>query len=820
MGDKREEVDPHGWKSSFTQTTEEVARAVVAAAAAVRPRPSIVFTSNNNNSNRAFERLQRHIARVWRQGFSGESSKKAFFNPEHLTSQKRQWAQLQLQMLERKRWVEPSCLFEHMVVVGLHPETDTQALEAALLKRRSWEKELEGPERLRDTMRQQFRGLSPPIPEAEILYSFPPGKKLPMRQKDLIAFCYPGGVEAYSVERTPSMSELNEIVYGQDHVMRDDLSYVFLLKVADNATLYGVCVYVPQLVKQTPGLMTLGSNLRSRSSPAPLSRFSLTTYRCYCLLTKLPFFDLHFEVLNSIITQERLERITECVNEMTVSPYESGGSELSDGVNAIPPSCTEQYGLSIDLSPIESNEMHQTLNPFKEANIDHPAAFANGDFIASNNKVNDSCANEHFGRAAAVVEDPVALHNLADQETAASMSSSYDNGGLSKSSEVKEVCFNHQMTGDEERVSSMSTEERLHRVDSLESVNSTVYSFRQSITSDDDEAEEESLSGQDCNSLSRSELVWTEDDHCLLRILCEYYKLHVPARGSSFVFQPLEHLPPLNFKRLPNETSTLLGGRSIDPSNCQTSLEIVEAQSALAAAEEAAALSIWSVATLCRVLSLENVLSLFSCALLEKQIVIVCPNLGVLSAVVLSTIPLIRPFQWQSLMLPILPNQMLDFLDAPVPYVVGVLQKTSALRSKSSSVVVVNVQRDKVSMPSTPFLPHRRELYTALDPYHRQLAAEVDYAKRHPVHMHNDAQFQAADSFLSVLRSYLESICKNLRSHTITNVQSNNDKVSLLLKDSFVEDFESKDQAFMKLFVDTQLFSVHTDAVLSYIESS
>lgn len=40
-------------------------------------------------------------------------------------------------------------------------------------------------------------------------------------------------------------------------------------------------------------------------------------------------------------------------------------------------------------------------------------------------------------------------------------------------------------------------------------------------------------------------------------------------------------------------------------------------------------------------------------------------------------------------------------------------------------------------------------------------------------------QIGAAKGFLSVLRSYLDSLCYNIRSHTITNVQSNDDKVCI-----------------------------------------
>lgn len=61
-------------------------------------------------------------------------------------------------------------------------------------------------------------------------------------------------------------------------------------------------------------------------------------------------------------------------------------------------------------------------------------------------------------------------------------------------------------------------------------------------------------------------------------------------------------------------------------------------------------------------------------ALLERQMVVFCPNIGVLSTVVLALVPLLRPYSWQSLLLPVLPTleKMLDLLEAPVPFILGV----------------------------------------------------------------------------------------------------------------------------------------------------
>lgn len=84
----------------------------------------------------------------------------------------------------------------------------------------------------------------------------------------------------------------------------------------------------------------------------------------------------------------------------------------------------------------------------------------------------------------------------------------------------------------------------------------------------------------------------------------------------------------------------------------------------------------------CRSLSLDNIITLLNAAVLEKQMVVFCPHIGTLAAVVLALVPLLRPFAWQSLMLPVTPDSMLGFLEAPVPFVLGVQYKTAAVASR------------------------------------------------------------------------------------------------------------------------------------------
>lgn len=98
--ERDEESGSPSWSSSFfTQTTEDVARAVAAAAAAVRsPRPSVVYSSKDESGGH-LQKLQHQVSRLLKGLSSPPEVKSGSYNPEILTSQKRQWANFQLQML-------------------------------------------------------------------------------------------------------------------------------------------------------------------------------------------------------------------------------------------------------------------------------------------------------------------------------------------------------------------------------------------------------------------------------------------------------------------------------------------------------------------------------------------------------------------------------------------------------------------------------------------------------------------------------------------------------------------------------------------------
>lgn len=97
--EKIEESGSPGWGASLYQTTEDVAKAVAAAAAAVRsPRPSVVYSAKDDTGS-PMKKLQNQVSKLIKGLSSPPEAKSRLYNPEILTSQKRQWANFQLQSL-------------------------------------------------------------------------------------------------------------------------------------------------------------------------------------------------------------------------------------------------------------------------------------------------------------------------------------------------------------------------------------------------------------------------------------------------------------------------------------------------------------------------------------------------------------------------------------------------------------------------------------------------------------------------------------------------------------------------------------------------
>ncbi|XP_068117170.1 DENN domain-containing protein 5A isoform X2 [Hyperolius riggenbachi] len=114
-------------------------------------------------------------------------------------------------------------------------------------------------------------------------------------------------------------------------------------------------------------------------------------------------------------------------------------------------------------------------------------------------------------------------------------------------------------------------------------------------------------------------------------------------------------------------------------------------------------------------LGVENVIQLFTCALLEFQILLYSQHYQRLMTVAETITGLMFPFQWQHVYVPILPASLLHFLDAPVPYLMGLHSNGLDDRSKlelpqEANLCFVDIDNHFIELPEDlPQFPNKLE---------------------------------------------------------------------------------------------------------------
>ncbi|KAM8981927.1 DENN domain-containing protein 5B isoform 2-T2 [Sarcophilus harrisii] len=112
-------------------------------------------------------------------------------------------------------------------------------------------------------------------------------------------------------------------------------------------------------------------------------------------------------------------------------------------------------------------------------------------------------------------------------------------------------------------------------------------------------------------------------------------------------------------------------------------------------------------------LGLENLVQVFTCVLLEMQILLYSQDYQRLMMVAEGITTLLFPFQWQHVYVPILPASLLHFLDAPVPYLMGLQSKEGTDRSKlelpqEANLCFVDIDNHFIELPEEfPQFPNK-----------------------------------------------------------------------------------------------------------------
>lgn len=123
-------------------------------------------------------------------------------------------------------------------------------------------------------------------------------------------------------------------------------------------------------------------------------------------------------------------------------------------------------------------------------------------------------------------------------------------------------------------------------------------------------------------------------------------------------------------------------------------------------------------------LGIEYVIQLFTCVLLENQVLLRSADYNKLMIVGEAVTSLLFPFTWQHVYAPILPASLYHFLDAPVPFVMGLHAdaETNIKIGTEASLCYVDIDKKLIQLPEElPAFPHKndfmKEIAALLDKY-------------------------------------------------------------------------------------------------------
>ena len=112
------------------------------------------------------------------------------------------------------------------------------------------------------------------------------------------------------------------------------------------------------------------------------------------------------------------------------------------------------------------------------------------------------------------------------------------------------------------------------------------------------------------------------------------------------------------------------------------------------------------------ILGVENALKLVTCVLLEHQVLVFSSDCQNLMLVCESVLALIYPFKFSHVYVPILPPMLENFLDAPVPYIMGLVRRSHDISIYNrASVCIVDIDNNELELPEElPEFPYEKEL--------------------------------------------------------------------------------------------------------------
>jgi len=274
----------------------------------------------------------------------------------------------------------------------------------------------------------------------------------------------------------------------------------------------------------------------------------------------------------------------------------------------------------------------------------------------------------------------------------------------------------------------------------------------------------------------------------VIQVLDAFLQVKVPQAGEGLIFEPLPSFPPSHF-------DCPMG----DDSNRHGLSEM-----------HAKMLAHWGLVTLFTKLRLDTIMQLLCSILMERSVVVICSDLGALSAAMLSLLPLLRPFRWQGMFCPVLPDELHDFLDSPVPLLVGV-QGLPTVSLANNYLVYVSLDSDLVECSADqpiPPLANQAQLKQKLQGFQERLLGGKLGSPHIAEGLTKEDQAAIVDGILTVMKLYYISLLDMLQARAIMSAAGQDDDgeiTSGMLRKRVASAVPREDRAFMSGFLETQI---------------
>ena len=203
-------------------------------------------------------------------------------------------------------------------------------------------------------------------------------------------------------------------------------------------------------------------------------------------------------------------------------------------------------------------------------------------------------------------------------------------------------------------------------------------------------------------------------------------------------------------------------------------------------------------------LSPENILTIYAAMLTEQRILFYSKTPHNLTIVAESFVSLLFPFKWHHIYIPLLVEKMVEFVCAPMPFIVGALTSYLPDDSLLDEVVVVSLDQNTIecSNPSllTP-LPDRR--YNSL----LRTLSKVTGSSESPL---EEKGFISSNMVQEIREAFLKNICHVLKDYKKHIAAPGELVVEKFDKDAFLNK-HSDNGATLQLFMESQMFMCFVD---------